>query len=140
MVDREERRITYLKDQENLFDHITTKHGGVLMETADSGDLGQRIYALYMEEDELSSEQIAARVDSWIFNGSADVADTPDKKIDEALNCAFRLGGVDGAHHKDYCIDQMVRALTGDNYRQWVKDFEDGEDGPETYYWEVGSP
>lgn len=140
MLDREEVRQKFLAGQEVLFDHITTKHGGVLMENANSGDLGLRVYKLYMEEDELSPEQIAARVDSWILDGTADVANTPDKKIDEALNCAFRLAGIDGAHHKDYCIDQMVRALTGNNYRQWVKDYEDGEEGPETYYWETGCP
>lgn len=32
----------------------------------------------------------------------------------------------------------MVRALTGDQYETWVAETCDGEDGPETYSWEVG--
>ena len=34
-------------------------------------------------------------------------------RIDKALSIAVAYGGVDGAHHKDWVIDQMVRALTG---------------------------
>lgn len=68
----------------------------------------------------------------------------------------------DGAHHKQWIIDQMVRALTGcsmvertavdhrgraytyftqgesDEYLAWVADYCDGEDGPETYSWDCG--
>ena len=59
-------------------------------------------------------------------------------KIKTALDLAIRFGGIDGAHHKDWVIDQMVRILAGDGYGQLVKDACDGEDGPETYSWEVG--
>lgn len=34
-------------------------------------------------------------------------------RIQKALDIAVRYGGNDGAHHKDWVIDQMVRALTG---------------------------
>lgn len=43
-------------------------------------------------------------------------------------------GIFDGAHHKMWVIDQMVRALTGDDYEQWVSDFE--QDGQ--FEWDVG--
>lgn len=36
-----------------------------------------------------------------------------------------------GEHHKDWAIDQMVRALTGPGYEGWVRDHNNGEDGPE---------
>jgi hypothetical protein len=56
----------------------------------------------------------------------------------EALNIAWRFGGIDGAHHKAWTIDQMVRALTGADYEQWVKDARHGEDGPRSYEWDEG--
>lgn len=60
-----------------------------------------------------------------------------EQKIEAALEAA-QYGQIDGAHHKTWVIDQMVRALTGDKYEEWVKDFCDGVDGPETYSWETG--
>lgn len=47
-------------------------------------------------------------------------------------------GGIDGAHHKQWVIDQMVRALTGDGYEAWVVRQRDGDDGPDTYEWDEG--
>jgi len=88
--------------------------------------------------------------------------DEPTKRIEEALDMARQYGGTDGAHHKAWVIDQMVRALTGcpmvektakdpagktytyedrgesQEYRDWVTGTKDGEDGPETYYWDEG--
>jgi len=55
-----------------------------------------------------------------------------------ALDIARRYAGNDGAHHKDWVIDQMVRALTGDGYDEFVRDACAGEDGPCTYGWEMG--
>lgn len=88
--------------------------------------------------------------------------ETPDERIQKALAFAVAYGGIDGAHHKDWTIDQMVRALTGcpvveesatdykgkpyvfksqgesDEYKELVANACDGEDGPETYSWETG--
>jgi hypothetical protein len=61
-----------------------------------------------------------------------------EEKIKAALEIVMRYGGIDGAHHKDWVIDQMVRTLTGDRYEEWVKEACDGEDGPDTYEWDVG--
>ncbi len=55
-----------------------------------------------------------------------------------ALDMAFEYGGIDGAHHKHWTIDQMVRALAGDGYDAWVAAYREGEDGPDTYEWESG--
>lgn len=38
---------------------------------------------------------------------------TETDRIAAALKIANDFAGDDGAHHKAYCIDQMVRALTG---------------------------
>lgn len=95
---------------------------------------------------------------------------TPEECIAEALEFASAYGQTDGGHHKMWVIDQMVRALTGcpvvtktavtaglgperdgveytyeaqgesEEYKKWVKDYMDGEDGPDTYEWEEGIP
>lgn len=85
-----------------------------------------------------------------------------EKRIQEALDTAIRYGGTDGSHHKMWTIDQIVRILTGcprdevtaidcngieykyaplgesEEYKQLIKDACDGEDGPETYDWDIG--
>lgn len=60
------------------------------------------------------------------------------ERIESALTVAMEFGGIDGAHHKDWVIDQMVRALTGDDYDKYVAAYCDGEDGPDTYTYEEG--
>lgn len=69
------------------------------------------------------------------------------QRIAAALAVAMTYGATDGAHHKQWVIDLMVRALTGcpaggldesEEYKQWVEQFEDGEDGPLTYEWDTG--
>lgn len=61
-----------------------------------------------------------------------------DPRIGEALEIAVRHGGHDGAHHKDWVIDQMCRALAGTDYDQLVIEAKAGEDGPDTYEWNTG--
>ena len=85
-------------------------------------------------------------------------------RINEALQIARNYGGIDGAHHKAWVIDQMVRALTGclmvddeatdcrgekysysrrgesKRYKRFVTDARAGEDGPQTYDWDEGTP
>lgn len=59
-------------------------------------------------------------------------------KINNALDLAYRFGGIDGGHHKAWVIDQMVRALTDNKYHEWVRQACDGDDGPNTYEWDTG--
>jgi len=85
-----------------------------------------------------------------------------EKMIEHALQIAVRYGGIDGAHHKDWVIDQIVRALTNcpieekvsedcrgesysfetqgesEAYKELVEWSCDGEDGPNTYSWDKG--
>lgn len=68
------------------------------------------------------------------------MADKDRVRINKALAIAFRNGGTDGAHHKAWVIDQMVRALTGIGYAEWVRERKSGEDGPDTYDWDEGIP
>ena len=78
----------------------------------------------------------------------ADIASDPDcidsmsqirrEKISRAVNLAIQYGSHDGAHHKDWVIDQMVRILAGPRYEDTIKKAKAGEDGPETYRWNEG--
>ncbi len=54
------------------------------------------------------------------------------------LKLIMRYGGIDGGHHKMWVLDQIVRLLTGDKYKDWVREYCDGEDGPCTYSWDIG--
>jgi hypothetical protein len=55
----------------------------------------------------------------------------------KALDLIGEYGGIDGGHHKQWLIDQLVRVLAGD-YTEWVRDYKDGEEGPDTYGWDEG--
>lgn len=57
----------------------------------------------------------------------------------KALDIAMRYGGIDGGHHKQWVIDQMVRALTTPKeYEEFVTTAKAGEDGPDTYEYDEG--
>jgi len=58
----------------------------------------------------------------------------------DALEMILRYGGIDGGHHKQWVLDQVVRILTDENYENFVIWANDGEDGPETYNWDEGCP
>lgn len=64
---------------------------------------------------------------------------TADERVAKTLDVAGRYGGIDGDHHKQWVIDQMVRALTGEGYSEWVRNQKAGEDGPDTYDWDTGA-
>ena len=64
-----------------------------------------------------------------------------DDRVKDALDLILRYGGIDGAHHKQWVLDQVVRTLleTEDAYKKWCDESRDGEDGPETYdEWDQG--
>ena len=83
-------------------------------------------------------------------------------RIEKAIELGFKYGSTDGAHHKMWVIDQMIRILTdcptvtlpaidangelyryedlgeSDRYRELLAAFRSGGDGPETYSWDKG--
>lgn len=58
-------------------------------------------------------------------------------KIAIALHFINEYGGIDGAHHKQWVLDQVVRVLAG-NYDEWVIKHNAGVNGPDTYDWDEG--
>lgn len=71
-------------------------------------------------------------------DADAELAGNLLKQMDEALDVINQYGGIDGAHHKQWVLDQVVRKLTGDGYEAWVIKQKDGEDGPDSYDWDEG--
>jgi len=61
-----------------------------------------------------------------------------EDRVKDALDVAKEFAGYDGGHHKQWVIDKMVRALTGDDYEEWVRQFNYGDEGEDTYLWEEG--
>ena len=61
-------------------------------------------------------------------------------RVDKALKLAWRYVQIDGAHHKTWVIDQMVRALCGreEEYKKWVERYETPIVEDEYYLWDVG--
>lgn len=65
-------------------------------------------------------------------------------QIDKALSIAWEYSQIDGAWHKAWVIDQMVRALCGteEKYREYVGEYTKpfvNDDGDEDYYeWDEG--
>ena len=61
-----------------------------------------------------------------------------EKKIDKVLNIIFEYGQIDEGHHKAWVIDQIVRILQGDNYKNWVYDYKHDKETGEKYSWDIG--
>jgi hypothetical protein len=108
-------------------------------------------------------------MDGYLGEFPVKLKDTPFAQFtstDWALYFIERYGGIDGAHHKQWLIDQTARGLNGapieivearwmggnglpdaeyrirvgtsDKYTTWVTKMKAGEDGPETYTWDEG--
>lgn len=60
-----------------------------------------------------------------------------NNRISAALELIAQYGDVDGAHHKQWLIDQVVRTLleSPDKYQAWVENYND----PEYTEWDEGS-
>lgn len=83
---------------------------------------------------------------AWIDPDTGDTTAEPpviigsqgEKRIMDAIKMIVQFGGTDGAHHKDWVLDQTVRILAGDSYSDVVGWAKHGEDGPDTYGWDEG--
>jgi hypothetical protein len=81
--------------------------------------------------------------DTWVVAAEyvADLDRIPageDPRVAAVLELVADYAGIDGAHHKQWVLDQVVRILTGPGYDAWIAQWADGEDGPATYSWDEG--
>ena len=56
------------------------------------------------------------------------------RRAERAVAIGLQYGPIDGAHHKDWVIDQMIRILSGAAYPQLIGLYE-SEEG---YEWDTG--
>ena len=63
---------------------------------------------------------------------------TKGQRISKAIDLGLDYGNIDGGHHKMWVIDQMIRILAGNKYDTLLANSCDGEDGPQTYGWDIG--
>ena len=67
----------------------------------------------------------------------ADIS-TDNANMAEVLTKIVEYGCIDGAHHKDWLLDQIVHIIAGDKYNEFVELYEDAdEDGYPQYEWLV---
>lgn len=75
------------------------------------------------------------------------MAVTDSGRIEAALKVVMNYGGIDGGHHKQWVLDQVVRALTGapesgtsTKYERWKKEYSGDPEDEENYYgeWDEG--
>jgi hypothetical protein len=105
-------------------------------------------------------------VEGYLGESKLDLSKTEYKHYNSqmwALLWIQMYGGIDGAHHKTWVLDQVVRILKGTEvivtlakwenghqeerfslgeppkeYWEFVQDTKDGEDGPDTYEYDFG--
>lgn len=60
--------------------------------------------------------------------------------IGRALKVIAEDGSIDGSHHKQWVLDQVVHFLTGtgENYQKWITAHNTGPEGPNSYSWDIG--
>lgn len=77
-----------------------------------------------------------AEKDTEIADGSCPICLYEKNK--SAIDLIMRYGGIDGSHHKQWLLDQVLRVLSENNYDNLIKEYCDGEDGEFTYSWDEG--
>jgi hypothetical protein len=58
---------------------------------------------------------------------------SPQDRINAAVSLINELGDIDGAHHKQWLLDQVVRLLLAEEYDAWAKAID-----AEGFYWDQG--
>ena len=70
-----------------------------------------------------------------------DELETTQDKIAEALSVLWCMGQYEGeSQHQTWLLDQVVRYLAGDQYDDWVRRRNTGQDGEEMHPWSTGTP
>lgn len=101
---------------------------------------GSILLKAFTHEQKTVDALIAAREKGGSERSERNNGASTEADVKTALAVAGAYGQDDGAHHKAWVIDQMVRLLTGPSYDNWIAAYRAGEDGPETYSWDEGIP
>ena len=52
-----------------------------------------------------------------------DLISSLEKRIEDAVEIALNYGQIDGNHHKNWVIDQMLRSLLNDEYEEVINEW-----------------
>lgn len=61
-----------------------------------------------------------------------------EEEREKVLDLIFEYGQIDGAHHKMWVIDQIVKILTKDKYNTWIKNYVYDKETGDVYDWDKG--
>jgi hypothetical protein len=73
-----------------------------------------------------------------LFVGEEEVPESLEDRVQLATDLILENAQTDGAHHKTWVLDQVLRVLTGDRYQQVIDAYCDGDDGEMAYDWDEG--
>lgn len=67
---------------------------------------------------------------------------TDAEKLAEILELAISYAGVDGSHHKQYALVEIVKVGFGENFDAWYEAYLGRDDNGDRIYceWEEGTP
>ena len=54
--------------------------------------------------------------------------DEANTRIEDAIKLLLNYAQTDGGHHKTWCLDQVLKALTGPRYEEFIHAYEYGFD------------
>ena len=65
---------------------------------------------------------------------------TDNERIQSAVALIEEYGGIDGGHHKQWLLDQVMRALLQEQYAAWREEYDNylDEDGNTYSEWDEG--
>lgn len=109
---------------------------------ATAGAIDGYVFSSFADEDLLSSV-LEAMVQAGDLERDGDLYRIPqtrprtqEEAISDAVAMILAYGGTDGAHHKQWVLDQTLRILLGVKYEDAIREycFRDGE----IYEWDEG--
>ncbi len=122
MIVSQRSRIKELENEKPLFDGLTAE---------------RRIVSLKERIEELEQFYRVVRLRNEKYADEVQELEKALEAKDKALDMIFEWGGIDGGHHKQWLLNELVKVLA-DDHGEWIKKFNDGEDGADTYEWDEG--
>lgn len=67
---------------------------------------------------------------------------TDEEKLSKILDLAASYAGVDGSHHKQHALVEIVKLIKGDDFDSWYEDYLGQDENGDPIYceWEEGTP
>lgn len=79
-----------------------------------------------------------AGMDGVAEEGSIMTQSEMKTRIDKSVELILRVGGCDGSHHKQWCLDQVLRILLENQYERRIGQHCLGPNETGGYFWNTG--